>query len=92
MVGASASIAVSGARTMNASMNIGQAARAAGMSTKLVRHYESTGRLAQAGRNASLNGCGGNHGLGSGVLRRLQTDAVSVVINRRINLLTPTKN
>lgn len=36
---------------MNAHMNIGQAAKAAGVSTKMIRHYELIGVLPQAGRS-----------------------------------------
>jgi len=50
-LGASAAIASPGAQTMNSKMNIGQAAKAAGVSTKMIRHYELIGLLPQAGRS-----------------------------------------
>ncbi|MCZ4314718.1 MerR family DNA-binding transcriptional regulator [Comamonadaceae bacterium G21597-S1] len=38
---------------MNETMNIGQAAKAAGVSAKMIRHYERIGLLPQAERNDS---------------------------------------
>ena len=38
---------------LEAGMNIGQAAKAAGVSAKMVRHYEGIGLLPKAGRSAS---------------------------------------
>jgi Cu(I)-responsive transcriptional regulator len=38
---------------MNEPMNIGQAAKAAGVSAKMIRHYERIGLLPQADRNDS---------------------------------------
>ena len=38
---------------MNESMNIGQVAKAAGVSAKMIRHYERIGLLPQAERNDS---------------------------------------
>jgi len=48
-----AAVAVSGVHTMNAQMNIGQAAEAAAVSTKMIRHYESIGLLPLACRSDS---------------------------------------
>ena len=49
--GTSASFAVSGVHTINANLHIGQTAKAAGVSAKMIRHYELIGLLPQAGRS-----------------------------------------
>jgi Cu(I)-responsive transcriptional regulator len=46
-----ASIAIFGVHSMNATMNIGQAANAASVSAKMIRHYELIGLLPQANRS-----------------------------------------
>ena len=52
---------------MNASMNIGQAAQASGVSAKMIRHYESIGLIPEADRRDSNYrdyGAGDLHRLG----------------------------